>query len=337
MSVANQTRSSWPHRIAIAMVSATFPLIWVGGLVTTHHAGMAVPDWPNTYGYNLFLYPLSTWLAGPFDLFIEHGHRLLGATVGLIAIALVITLFRTESSRSLRLLSVVALIGVCLQGALGGIRVRLDERTFAMIHACVGPAFFAVAVALAAMTSTKWQSPVSPIREVRGGQIQRLAIFTALLAYLQLILGAQLRHTPLEMSIGFFRTMLYFHLLVATALLVHVVLLARATWHARANAAILLRPAFGLVALMALQLSLGAGTWVVKYGWPKWLGEHAWTASYTVQREDLVSSMIVTGHVAIGSLILAVSVLLTMRAFRYLQADRPQFSSLRTLSIGVAA
>ena len=139
------------------------------------------------------------------------------------------------------------------------------------------------------------------------------------------------------MSIGFFRTMLYFHLLVATALLVHVVLLARTTWHARANAAILLRPAFGLVALMGLQLSLGAGTWVVKYGWPKWLGEHAWTASYTVQREDLVSSMIVTGHVAIGSLILAVSVLLTIRAFRYLQADRPQFSPLRTLSIEVAA
>jgi heme a synthase len=120
-------------------------------------------------------------------------------------------------------------------------------------------------------------------------------------------------------------------------LLVHVVLIARATWYARANAGILARPAYGLTALLALQLSLGAGTWVVKYGWPKWLGEHAWTAGYTVQREDLVSSMIVTGHVAIGSLILATSVLLAMRAFRYLQADRPQFSSLHTLSMEVVA
>ena len=63
---------------------ATFPLIWVGGLVTTYDAGMAVPDWPNTYGYNLFLYPWQTWLSGPWDLFIEHGHRLLGALVGMI-------------------------------------------------------------------------------------------------------------------------------------------------------------------------------------------------------------------------------------------------------------
>ena len=337
MFIANQTSSLWPHRVAIAMVCTTFPLIWVGGLVTTHQAGMAVPDWPNTYGYNLFLYPLSTWLAGPFDLFIEHGHRLLGATVGLIAIAFVIAVFRTQTSGRLRFLAVAALVGVCLQGALGGMRVRLDERTFAMIHACLGPAFFSIAVALAAMTSSMWQSDVTPVREERGGKIQRLSAFTTILAYLQLILGAQLRHTPVDMSIGFFRTMLYFHLLVATALMVHVVLMARATWHARANAGMLTRPAFGLAALMALQLSLGAGTWVVKYGWPKWLGEHAWTASYTVQREDLVSSMIVTGHVAIGSLILATSVLLTMRAFRYLQADRPHFSSLHSLSLEVVA
>src|SRR5262249_36289635 len=65
----------WPHRWAVGLVCATFPLIWIGGLVTTYGAGMAVPDWPNTYGYNLWLYPAATWINGPWKLFVEHGHR----------------------------------------------------------------------------------------------------------------------------------------------------------------------------------------------------------------------------------------------------------------------
>src|SRR4029077_11054524 len=80
--------SPWPHRLALLLASATFPLLWVGGLVTSYDAGMAVPDWPTTYGYNLFLYPWQSWVLGPWDLFIEHGHRLFGAAVGLLSIAL---------------------------------------------------------------------------------------------------------------------------------------------------------------------------------------------------------------------------------------------------------
>ena len=79
--------SPWPHRAAVLLVCATFPLIWVGGLVTTTQAGMAVPDWPNTYGYNLFLYPWQTWLFGPWDLFIEHGHRLLAESLSRAVVA----------------------------------------------------------------------------------------------------------------------------------------------------------------------------------------------------------------------------------------------------------
>ena len=93
-------RSPWPHRLSIALALVTFPLIWVGGLVTTYDAGMAVPDWPGTYGYNLFRYPWQTWLAGPWDLFIEHGHRLLGATAGLLAIALVVVVAAAMLARS---------------------------------------------------------------------------------------------------------------------------------------------------------------------------------------------------------------------------------------------
>ena len=135
--------SRWPHRIAIALAAVVFPLIWVGGLVTTYDAGMAVPDWPGTYGYNMFLYPVETWITGPFDLLVEHGHRLLGSLSGFIAIALVIVTWKTETRRSVRWFSVALLLLVIGQGVLGGLRVLLDARTLAKLHGCVGPAFFA--------------------------------------------------------------------------------------------------------------------------------------------------------------------------------------------------
>lgn len=317
----SQSESPWPHRLAVVIVCATFPLVWLGGLVTTHQAGMAVPDWPNTYGYNLFLYPLSTWLAGPFDLLIEHGHRLLAATVGLLTIAFVVTVFRTSQQKLLRGLAIAALVGVCLQGALGGMRVILDARTLAMIHGCVGPTFFAFTVALAAMTSGYWRIGAEPTRSSYAGRLQRLASLTTLFAFVQLLLGAQLRHTPVDAGIGFFRVALYFHLLFAVALLVHAVLTTMCVVRSRVQMRLLELPAVSLALLVLLQLSLGAATWVVKYGWPAWLGEYTWTAGYTVQREDFVSSIIVTAHVAIGSLILATSLLVALRAFRLIKQD----------------
>ena len=78
-TLSSNSSSHWPHRLAVLLVCATFPLIWVGGLVTTYDAGMAVPDWPGTYGYNLFaLSRGKRGCSGPWDLFIEHGHRLVG-------------------------------------------------------------------------------------------------------------------------------------------------------------------------------------------------------------------------------------------------------------------
>ena len=120
------------------LVCATFPLIWVGGLVTTYEAGMAVPDWPTTYGYNLFLYPWQTWLAGPWDLFIEHGHRLFGALVGMLTILLVVTAFRLDGRIGIAGRRSAPWRLVIGQGALGGMRVLLDQRLLAQIHGCVG-------------------------------------------------------------------------------------------------------------------------------------------------------------------------------------------------------
>ena len=92
LSATTGRMNRWSRRLALLLTVLTFPLIWVGGLVTTTDAGMAVPDWPNTYGYNMLLYPWESWLLGPWDLFIEHGHRLLGALVGMVTIALMLSL-----------------------------------------------------------------------------------------------------------------------------------------------------------------------------------------------------------------------------------------------------
>src|SRR5215510_1233467 len=124
--------SPWPHRWAVALACATFPLLWVGWLVTTTESGMAVPDWPNTYGYNLFLYPWQTWIYGPFDIFVEHGHRLLASTIGLVTIVLAASLWRNESRRWVRWLGVASVALVIFQGILGGMRVVLAEETLAM-------------------------------------------------------------------------------------------------------------------------------------------------------------------------------------------------------------
>jgi len=155
MPAPSQSRPSpWPHRLAVALALVTFPLIWVGGLVTTYDAGMAVPDWPGTYGYNLLRYPWQSWLAGPWDLFIEHGHRLLGATAGFLAIALVAIVWIADRRRWLIAAAFGALALVIFQGLLGGARVLFDARLVAMLHGCVGPLFFAYLAGLVVVTST---------------------------------------------------------------------------------------------------------------------------------------------------------------------------------------
>ncbi len=326
--------SPLPHLLALALVGVTFPLIWIGGLVTTYDAGMAVPDWPSTYGYNLFLYPWQTWLAGPWDLLIEHGHRLWASLAGLFTIALVVVAWRCDERRWVRWLSLAALAGIIGQGALGGMRVRMDDVLYARIHGCVGPAFFALAVALAVFTSRLWRS-TDPAREIpKGDQLRRLAIGTVGLAYLQLVLGSALRHIPVGASPSDFRTAAMFHVLVALALLVQVpLLLARVLRSARGESA-LVRPAVGLCLLVLTQIGLGLGTWIVKYGWPIWLGGGEHLGGFVVQAESSLQAQITTAHVAAGSLILGVSLVVALRSWRLVRGA--PVAPLRRASLGMA-
>src|SRR3954454_2749944 len=114
----------WLHRIALATAMATFPLIFMGGLVTSHGAGMSVPDWPNSYGYNMFTFPPSKWIGG---IFYEHTHRLMGTIVGMLSIALTIAAWRSESRRWVRWLCGSGLGAVIFQGVLGGLRVLMVD------------------------------------------------------------------------------------------------------------------------------------------------------------------------------------------------------------------
>src|SRR5574337_1612008 len=100
-----RVHSPWPHRFAMLTAASTLMLIFVGGLVTNTGAGLAVPDWPTTFGYNMFLYPWSQMVGG---IFYEHSHRLIGSLVGLLTVALALVLRLKESGRSARRLGVVA-------------------------------------------------------------------------------------------------------------------------------------------------------------------------------------------------------------------------------------
>ena len=317
-----QLESRWPRRWAVLLVCATFPLIWVGGLVTTYKAGMAVPDWPNTYGYNLFLYPLQTWLSGPFDLFVEHGHRLLAVLIGLVTIGLVVSVCRSEKRDWLKILSAGALVAVVAQGVLGGARVRLDERTLALVHACTGPAFFALVVAIACTLAASWKNPRGGLAsgEIPRARVSRIAQWSLLacgLVYLQLILGALVRHAPVTLSPGAFGVFVQFHLVMALAVTIHMLVLVGGIWWQRQSLpATIRRPAYLVLACLLVQLLLGGASWVTRFGWPSFLADKELFAAQLIRAEAFWPSLILTAHVATGSLLLVLSVVLAVRSLR---------------------
>ena len=197
--VSLSQQSPWLHRFAFFTAFATLVLIWSGGNVTSKGAGLAVPDWPNTFGYNMFLFPVSRWVGG---IFSEHIHRLIASTIGLLTIILTVWLWRVDDRRWLRNLGFAALALVVLQGVLGGLRVTLLKDEIGIFHACLAQLFFGLLIFIALATSRLWRRiSAEGFPSVAARSLARLAILTTTIIYAQLTLGATMRHQHRDLAI----------------------------------------------------------------------------------------------------------------------------------------
>lgn len=288
--------SPWPHRFAVLTTLATLPLLFIGGLVTSTNSGLAVPDWPTTFGENMFLYPWSKMVGG---IFYEHSHRLFGSLVGFLTILLALSLWLKEPRQWLRWLGIIALGAVIVQGILGGLRVTLLKLDLAIVHACIAQAFFALAASLVLFTSTEWRTPVVQQATPDAGRVQRLGLITTGLIYIQLILGAFLRHRGEGDSL---------HIVGAIVVAVHVLLLGARVSRHYGTFPILGKTARFLRSLLIVQLLLGLGAYLGKF-----------TQSGAFLHPYLVP--LATTHVVVGALMLVTSLAFTLRAHRLLTSQ----------------
>lgn len=183
-------RSGWVHGLARATSAVTLALIGLGGVVTNTGAALAVPDWPTTFGHNLFLVPLSELSGG---VLIEHSHRLLGAGVGLLTLGLAVTAWLGDRRGWLRALAACAVVLVCVQGLVGGLRVVHLRDALAMVHGGLAQAFFALTVALAVCTGRRWMGAAGS-EGAPGRGPAALAPLTAAVVYGQILLGTLTTH-----------------------------------------------------------------------------------------------------------------------------------------------
>ena len=261
------------HRFAVLTAAATLGLIVAGGLVTSTESGLSVPDWPTTYGQSMFTFPLSKMVGG---IRFEHTHRLIASTVGFLTVILGVWLARREPRRWVRRLGYLALGAVIAQGLLGGLTVIfLLPPAISVAHACLAQTFFCLTVAIAVVTSRRWKdrAPVSVRAAYAANPVARIAAATGAVVFLQLLVGAVMRHTKAGLAIPDFPlalgkiippltafpvTIHFVHrfgaLVVATSVALCVV---RAFRSGRPGVE---RAALWLAALVLVQITLGAAT-----------------------------------------------------------------------------
>ncbi|MDG3006603.1 COX15/CtaA family protein [Paludisphaera mucosa] len=284
-----------PHWAAVLAAVFTLPLLILGGLVTTYRVGMAVPDWPTTFGMNMFLY--NFWNAA-VGVQLEHGHRLYGSAVGLTMIALCVWFFLFEKRGWMKALGVTALVVVIIQGLMGGFRVTLNSTPLAALHGCLGQAFFAMTVALATFTGRDWLSDAKPAPDSKG--IRGLALLTLALVFAQIGLGAWVRHFSGTAAA-------VFHGVVGTAILgiaAHLFVTIKKSDPPRPS----LKSAARVQEVLAgLQILLGVASFVMLWpfdGMPRVVGFY--------------QAVVRTVHQTNGAVLLAASVVTVLRAYRHL-------------------
>lgn len=282
------------------LAGATFFLIIAGALVTSNDAGLATEDWPLSNGQ---FFPA---MVG--NLFWEHGHRMVATSVGLLTIGLVILLFWKEPRRWVRRLGLVALIGVIVQGLLGGLTVKLMlPLAVSTAHATLAQLFFCTTVALAVFTSKSWIQSDLTIEEKGTLPVRYVAAAAGATILLQLVLGATLRHSatwdkhlPTELLLAH----------IGGAIAVVVTLATACFMILRRHPAVtfLTRPATIAVALLGLQLLLGVAAYLTRLRSPD-------------DPQPLHPMVGITvAHVACGALVFAATIVMSLRAFKALRS-----------------
>src|SRR6266705_6520680 len=198
MRASSAEPNPWLHRFAWFTAAATLLLICSGGMVTSKGAGLAVPDWPTTFGYNMFLFPLSKWVGG---ILFEHTHRLLASTIGFLTIILAVFLWQSGAPRWLRNLGWMSSVAVVLQGILGGLRVTMLNDEIGIFHACLAQAFLGMLVVIALATSALWRRIAEEEKNISSRSVVAGALIITLLIYGQLVLGATMRHQHRDLAI----------------------------------------------------------------------------------------------------------------------------------------
>jgi heme a synthase len=310
------TCCSMLHRFSQLVVACTVVLILAGSVVTSHDAGLSVPDWPTSYGWNMFTFPPSMWVA---NIFYEHGHRLIASTVGFLTIILAVWLWLADPRGWLRWFGIAALGAVIAQGILGGITVLFFlPDAVSTAHAGLAEIFFCMTVAIALFTSPRWmaEAPFGDARNVDDARLRRLATATTVLIYSQILVGATMRHTGAGLAIPDFPWMFghfmpdhwsraiavhFAHRVGAVVVTCAIVMVFAVVWSRHRGRLELTRPAALLIALVAAQLTLGALT-------------------VLSQRNPWINSF----HVVGGALVLTTSLVLTLRSWRVRFADKMQ-------------
>ena len=305
------------HRFAKLLVACTVVLILAGSLVTSHDAGLSVPDWPTSYGWNMFTFPPSMWVA---NILYEHGHRLIASTVGFLTIVLAVWLWLAEPGSRLRWLGVAALGTVIAQGVLGGLTVLFFlPPAVSTAHAGLAEIFFCLTVASALFTSMGWKrggtaeaAPHKPHED--DTRLRRLATTTTILIYAQILVGATMRHTGAGLVIPDFPWMFghvmpdhwdpkisvhFAHRVGALLVTSGIIATVAHVWRRWRERGELTRPASLLAALVAVQVALGALTVLSR-------------------RDPWINSF----HVVCGAMVLATSLVLTLRSWRGVFQDR---------------
>lgn len=310
MKTLSSQNQKWLHRFAWLVVGATFILIFIGGLVTSTESGLAVPDWPTTYGQFMFSFPLSQMVGG---IFYEHGHRMVASIVGMLTVILALWLWWKEPRKWVRTLGWLALLAVIVQGILGGLTVIfLLPLPISVAHGALAQTFFCITIALALFTSPQWEQPRTKLDDEHKPSLRALTTTTAALVFVQLLLGATMRHTKSGLAIPDFplafgkiippfenfHVVIHFaHRLGALMVSGFIVWTVSRIFRYYRNEPLLRRPALLLSCAIVTQLTLGA---------------------FTIWSQKAV--YITTAHVATGALILGTSVALALRTRQVLHA-----------------